>query len=182
MELTVGDPRNMGRDELLERLRQFDRAVALEYPGCVFQLVIVGGGAMVLLGVLSRPTDDIDAVSFAAELQPLMEQFDVSGRVRSYEDHFPLNFEDRLVPVEFPWKAVQCFTASLEDLVVSKLYSNRPVDSTDIRRPAVVEALDWDQLASAVIEARLSNVVERRYREMVSNYEAYREECQPCEP
>jgi len=34
----------LGRDELQDRLRQFDRAVALLHPGRSFRLVLVGGG------------------------------------------------------------------------------------------------------------------------------------------
>lgn len=174
-------PGETSRSDLVERLRQFDRAVALSYPGSSFRMIIVGGGAMALLGVLSRPTDDIDALDFDAELLPLMERFDLNGSVRSYIDHFPYNFEDRLVPVALSTKAVQCFSASLEDLVVSKLYSERPTDRTDIRRPEVLEALDWEKLDSAVREARMSGLIPRRHAEMVRNYEDYRRECYTCD-
>lgn len=166
--------------ELVDRLRQLDRAAALKYPDSVFQLVIVGGGALALLGVLSRPTDDIDALLFPAQLLPLMEQFGVNARVCAYADCFPYNFEDRLVPVDFEPRAVHCYTASIEDLVVSKLYSDRDVDAEDIRLPEVLEAVDWDRLESAVHEARMSSLIERRYNEMLARYEAYREECGSC--
>lgn len=169
------------RDALLDRLQQFDRAVSLKYPDCVFRLVIVGGGAMALLGVLSRPTDDIDALQFPRELLHLMEQFGVNGRVCAYLDHFPYNFEDRLVRVDFEPRAVRCYTASLEDLVVSKLYSDRDVDAADIRLPEVLKALDWGKLQTAIREAKMSTVVERRYNEMVGRYEEYREECATCD-
>ena len=169
------------RERLLETLRQFDRAVALEHPGCVFELVIVGSGALVLLGVLSRPTEDVDAIRFPNELHPLMEAFGLNGRVIHYETHFPYNFEDRRVPVEFPFRAIRCYTASLEDLVVSKLYSNRDTDASDIREADVLSALDWSRLASAVKEAELSKMGERSHRDMLYNYEKYRRECGRCE-
>ena len=133
-----------------------------------------------LLGVLARPTDDIDAIRFPSELQPLMEQFGLSGRVIAYENHFPYDFEDRLVSVDFPYRAVRCYTASLEDVVVSKLYSNRDTDASDIREPDVLSTLDWKRLAKAVQEAEMSRLGDRRYRDMLHNYEAYREECGPC--
>lgn len=177
----MNTPKNTQRERLLETLGQFDRAVALEFPDCAFELVLVGGGALVLLGVLSRPTDDLDAVRFPAELQPLMEQFDLSGRVIAYENHFPYNFEDRLVPVDFAYRAVRCSTASLEDLVVSKLYSDRDADASDIREPDVLKTLDWERLAMAVQEAEMSRLGDRRHRNMLHNYEAFREECAPCD-
>lgn len=169
----------MDRDKLLQRLRDFDRAVELEYPDCLFELVIAGGGAMVLLGVLSRPTDDVDALIFPSELLPLMRRFDLNGTVTAYVHNFPYDFEDRLAPVEFPFASLRCFTVGLEDIVVSKLYSNRPPDAVDIRQPEVLGVLDWDQLARAVEEARLSAMNDDRYYELVTAYESYRDECKP---
>jgi len=165
------------RAGLLRRLEAFDRAVAVNYPDCVFELVIVGGGALILLGVLSRPTDDIDAIQYPKQLLPLMKEFDLSGRVVAYADHFPYDFESRLCPVDAEFKAIQCYTASLEDLVVSKLYSDREIDRSDIREATVLSLLDWDQLARAVEEAELSCLNERRYREMLHRYDEYRKEC-----
>ncbi len=80
----MGRGSDMQRDDLLQRLQGFDRAVALTYPDSLFEVVIAGGGALVLLGVLSRPTDDIDALKFPPELAPLMERFDLNGRVGAY--------------------------------------------------------------------------------------------------
>jgi len=172
---------DMGPDELRARLLEFDRAVALLHPGRAFRLVIVGGGALVLLGCLARSTSDLDALQYPAELLPLMEKYDLSNRVTAYMDHFAYNFEDRLVALDLPTTAVQCFTASLEDVVASKLHSDRPTDHSDVRRPEVLQTLDWDRLASIVREMRESTLVERRYREFLTNYEAYRKECGPCD-
>jgi len=165
------------RAGLLRRLEEFDRAVALHYPDCVFELVIVGGGALILLGVLSRPTDDIDAIQYPNELLPLMKEYDLSGRVVAYADHFPYDFESRLRPLDAEFKAIRCHTASLEDLVVSKLYSDREIDRSDIREVTVLNELDWGRLATAVEEAELSCLNEGRYREMLHRYDEYRKEC-----
>lgn len=172
---------DMGEDELRSRLRGFDRAVALLYPGRSFRLVLVGGGAMVLLGCLARATSDLDALIFPAELASLMEQFDLSGRVSAWEDHFACNIQDRVIPIDVPTTAVECYSASLEDLVASKLHSDRPKDALDVRRPEVLAALDWNRLAEVVADMEGSMLVERRHREFLINYEAYREECGPCD-
>ena len=172
---------NMGPDELRDRLRQFDRAVALLYPGQLFRLVLVGGGAMMLLGYLTRPTSDLDALAFPSELVPLMAQYDINGQVSAYGHNFAYHFEDRLVAVEFEYKAVACFTASLEDLIASKLCSPRPQDAMDIRGPEVLTAVNWDRLAEVAEEMRLNMLNEQRYQEFVFSYDAYREECRPCD-
>lgn len=165
----------------LERLQQFDRAVWLVHPDCRFDVVIAGGGAMVLLGVLARPTDDIDALQFPHELLTLMQKFDLNGKVAAYQHNFPYHFEDRLVEIEFPFRVLRCFAVSLEDLVISKLYSSRTVDASDIRQPQVLAALDWDQLAKSFEDARLSSMNDDRYHELGLAYASYREEFGPCD-
>jgi hypothetical protein len=172
---------DMGEDDLRNRLREFDRAVALLYPGRSFRLVLVGGGAMVLLGCLARATSDLDALMFPPELLPLMEKYDLNGRVKAFEDQFAYNIEDRLVPLDVETTAVECCAASLEDIVASKLYSDRPTDVVDVRRPEVLAALDWDRLADVVADMEGSKLIERRHREFLHNYAAYRKECGPCE-
>jgi len=47
----------LGRQELEDRLCEFDRAVALLYPGQTFRLALVGGGAMVPLEDSLVPLD-----------------------------------------------------------------------------------------------------------------------------
>ena len=170
----------MGPEELRSRLLQFDRAVALRYPGQTFRLVLVGGGAMVLLGYLQRTTLDLDVLAAPAELRGLMAEYDLSGQVATYEDHFAYNLQDRLVPLGLRTVAVECYAASLEDLVASKLDSDRASDAADVRRPGVLVGLDWAKLAEVAQEMRGSSLNERRYRLFRQNFERYVKECGPC--
>lgn len=169
----------MGPAELRTRLLEFDRAVGLRYPGQHFRLVLVGGGALVLLGYAQRTTLDLDVLAPPAELQALMTEYDLSGQVAAYEDHFAYNMEDRLVRLDLPTSAVECLAASLEDLVASKLHSDRESDVADTRRPEVLAAIDWDSLAAVAEEMKDSSLNERRYRLFLNNYEKYREEWGP---
>lgn len=172
---------DMGELELRNRLLAFDRAVALLYPGRSFRLVLVGGGALVLLGCLARATADLDALRFPAELLPLMEQYDPSGRATAYQDQFAYNLEDRLVPLGVGTTAVECYAASLEDIVASKLYSERAIDASDVRRPEVLAVLDWDRLAEVIADMAGSRLIERRHRQLLHNYDSYRKEYGPCD-
>lgn len=171
----------MGCAELKDRLLEFDRAVALTFPGRAFGLVLVGGGAMALLGCLARPTDDLDALRFDAELVPLMEQYDISGRVVAYENHFGYHVDDRVVPLDLETRAVRVFTASLEDIVASKLYSARDTDAVDVRRPEVLAALDWSALDAVAADMTDSRLSDRRHAEFLGTYRAYRKEFGPCD-
>lgn len=170
---------DLGEEELRNRLLDFDRAVSLLYPDRHFRLVLVGGGAMVLLGCLARATSDLDALHFPAELLPLMERFDLSGRVTAYLDHFAYNLEDRLVPLGLTTTHVECYTASLEDIVASKLHSSRETDEVDVRRPEVLTALDWKRLAEVVADTEGSKMIERRHQKFLRNYAMYRKEFGP---
>ena len=171
---------DMGTEELRSRLLGFDQAVSLTYPGQHFRLVLVGGGAMALLGYLTRATLDLDVLASPAELASLMAEFDLNGQVAAYQDHFAYNMEDRLVSLELPTRAVDCWSASLEDLVASKLHSDREVDKADVRRPEVLAGLDWNRLADVAAEMKASSLNERRHRLFMDHYEEYREEFGPC--
>jgi hypothetical protein len=170
----------LGREELEDRLREFDRAVALLHPGRTLRLVLVGGGAMVLLGCLARSTADLDALNVPRELAGLMARYDINCRVTAYLDHFAYNLEDRLVPLDLGTTAVECYSASLEDVVASKLYSERDSDARDVRRPEVLEMLDWARLAEVAEDLRDSKMNDRRYGQFLHNYGEYRKEHGPC--
>lgn len=172
----------MGEPELRQRLIEFDRAVALIHPGRSYHLVLAGGGALLLLGHLSRVTEDMDALKCSPELVALMQDYDINNRVSgAYGDHFPYNWEDRLVPLDVETKVVECYAVSLEDLVASKLCSERPIDAFDVRRPEIVMAVNWDLLAEVASEMEMSQLNPRRYGDLVRDFEAYKEECRPCE-
>jgi hypothetical protein len=171
----------LGKEELENRLREFDRAVTLLYPGRSFRLVLVGGGAMVLLGCLARSTADLDTLEVPRELVTLMGKYDINCRVTAYLDHFAYNLEDRLVPLNLGTTAVECCAASLEDVVASKLYSDRETDARDIRRPEVLRALDWERLAEVATDMQASMMNERRYEQFLHHYREYRKEHGPCD-
>ena len=109
-----------------------------------------------------------------------MAEYDLRGQVAAFEDHFPYNMEDRLARIDLPTEAVECFAASLEDLVVSKLASGRDTDAADIRSPGVLGALDWTKLAAAAGETKLNCLNDRIYGQFRHNYQEYLKENGPC--
>lgn len=175
---------SMGPEEMRSRLLEFDAAVGIRFPDHQFQLVIAGGGAMAMLGVIDRPTDDIDALNaweFPRELQRLMKDYDIRGQVAAYGSCFPDYFEDRLVDLDLGTGSVRCYSVSLEDLVVSKLWSPRPEDEQDVRAPEVLSRLDWKQLRTAVDELSASRAGSESFANGLAAYRAYTKEHAPCE-
>lgn len=177
----------MRREDLLQKLRDFDEEVNLTFGDALtLRVVIVGGGALVLMDVIPRMTHDIDVLgTMSSDITAIMQSYDINGRVNAYSHNFPYNYEDRLVPVrEVHGKSTQFYTAALEDIVISKLCSNRDTDHADITSPHVLEMIDWDllhHLAIAEDELKVSCLNDLRYREFLSAFQEYERRYRPCE-
>ena len=163
--------------DLYERLKRLDEDAALLYDDAKrLRLTIVGGSALILLEVISRATLDVDALEASPELLKLMERYDINCRVQTYINNFPYNFEDRLKKVPIEGKKIDFYTASLEDIVIAKLFSEREVDRQDIISEKVLQNLDWNRLehlAMAEDELKASVLNEKNYAEFSVNYEEY---------
>lgn len=172
------------KEDLLERLARLDEDVDLLFDDDrSFKMVIVGGSALILLETITRATLDIDALEVSPEIIDLLEKYDINTRVSSYINNFPYNYDDRLVPVRLNGKRIDFYTASLEDIIIAKLYSARGTDEQDIADPSVLKQIDWERLeylATAEDEAKASALNPFRYEEFMDNYKAYVERWRPC--
>lgn len=166
----------MEYNELVTRLERLDEDASLLYDdNNRFRLVIVGGGALILLETIDRATLDIDALSVSRELMPLLERYDINAQVAAYINNFPYNYEDRLHKLDIESRKIDFYTASLEDIVIAKLCSYRDTDRQDVINPEVIKALDWDLLEKlATDEDELkANISDRGYSEFIYNYDEY---------
>ena len=161
-------------NELRERLIKLDEEIYLTYEGKESICVVVGGGALLLFGYISRATLDIDVLLASREIIPFFDKYDINMKVSSLIYRFPYNFEDRLIKIGLDTKAVKYYSLSLEDLVVSKLYSGRIKDQQDIGNIKVLNNIDWEQLDNLIIEAKMSTLNEREYSELLSMYNEYK--------
>ena len=159
--------------ELRERLIEFDEEILLLFEDKKFECVIVGGGAFLIMGFISRATMDIDILSASEEIIPFFDKYDMNMKVSELVFRFPYNYEDRLVKIEISTKAVTYYSLSLEDLIVSKLYARRRKDQQDIRTEEVIRNVDWIKLDNLIIEAELSALNKREYNELITSYEDY---------
>ena len=170
-------------DDLIERLKRVDEDAALLYnDDRRFHMVIVGGGALILLETISRSTMDIDVLDASAEIRGLLEKYDINCNVQTYINNFPYNYEDRLVPLQIESQKIDFYCASLEDIVIAKLHSSRATDRQDILNPGVIKALDWellDYLAHSENEAKASSLNDRVHQDFLVDYEEYIRRCRP---
>ena len=174
----------MIREDLLERLNGLDEEAALRFDSSRrFRLVIVGGSALILWNVIPRATIDIDALQASRELMGLLEKYDINCNVKAFEDQFPFNYEDRLRKLPIDGEIIDFYTASLEDIVAAKLFSNRDTDRQDIISEEVLNRLDWgllEHLATDEDEVKAGVLNPRRYHDFLANYEEYKRRFGPC--
>ena len=173
------------KEDLLERLARLDEDADLLFDDDRrFRMVIVGGSALILLETITRATHDIDALDVSPEIVDLLEKYDINTRVGTFINNFPYNYDERLVPVRLNGQRIDFYTASLEDIVIAKLYSGRETDVHDIIDPRVLREIDWERLehlATAEDEAKASALNEFRYAEFLDNYRTYVRRWRNCE-
>lgn len=174
----------MTRDDVLMRLERLDEDASLLFDDdSRFNMVIVGGSALILLETITRATRDIDVLDVSKEIVSLLEKYDINTRVTAYMNNFPFNYADRLIPVRLNGRRIDFYTASLEDVVIAKLCSARDTDMQDITDPKVIQEIDWDllrHLATSEEELRASVLNEFNYQEFLCNYQDYVERWRPC--
>ena len=167
----------MNQIDILQRLDKLDMEafVTIDTPH-MYKMIIVGGSGLVLLGVITRATQDIDALEASPEIRHLLAKYDANLRVSTYINNFPYNFEDRLVPLPVGGRKILFYSASLEDIVIAKLYSPRASDRQDLVSENVLKNLDWERLRYLALddsEAKASALNEQRYQDFLYDYTEY---------
>lgn len=105
---------NLYEKEIIERLLQVDRDMALiDTSDDVYTCVIAGGSALVLMKKIYRSTHDIDSIDASDEIKQLLELYNINMNVNAYRINFPENYLERIVKVNIPTKKVNFYTLSL---------------------------------------------------------------------
>lgn len=171
----------MDQNDILQRLDKLDmEAFATIDTPELYRMVIVGGSGLILLGVITRATQDIDALEASPEISHLLEKYDANLRVSTFVNNFPYNFEDRLIRLPVGGRKIRFYTCSLEDIIIAKLNSSRDTDRQDILSPTVLEQVDWDRLRHLALdddEAKANALNENRYLDFLADYEEYVRRC-----
>ena len=167
----------MDRKDILERLDKMDldAFVTIDSPD-MYRMIIVGGSGLVLLETITRATQDIDAIDASVEIRDLLEKYGANLRVSAFINHFPYNFEDRLHKLPVGGRKILFYTASLEDIVIAKLFSERPKDRQDLISSEVLNHINWDvlkYLATDENEVKAVVLNERAYQDFLHDYHEY---------
>ena len=136
-----------------EDIRRFLRDLSMQVHRPV-RLLVGGSAALILPGQLSRVTDDIDVVDeIPAEVRSLHQLHqELKKRYGLHLAHFqshylPSAWERRLHSVA-PFGNIQVYLVDPYDVVVSKLFSERPKDRDDLQM--VVSQMDKEVLTERV--------------------------------
>ena len=146
------------KDEVLQRFSQLDDdLLALYGTSSRFELVIVGGSALMVMGLASheRFTTDIDILVASKELEQLLERYDMNTDVSTYLYKYPENWQQRKKRIPFEGQVLDVYTLSNEDLAITKMLAWREVDKKDLG-----DLLCNDCLELSKIEGILKDVTE----------------------
>jgi hypothetical protein len=129
----------LDRQELIEVLRDLDRCLLFSYD-----IVLVGGAAMILYFGASRATRDVDvlllrgdvtelrqAVRIVAQEHDLPEDW-LSDAVKGFADILPRDFYHRLVPLDVPLERLRLYVLGRPEQVAMKIVALREQDMEDL--------------------------------------------------
>ena len=168
----------MDREELMHRLIEADKEIystfGLQHK---VDVVIVGGSALILHGLLSRQTQDIDTINFIQAIEIIFNKYDINSRVLTFGDASAENYEDRLENLDLSTNSVNYRLLSLEDLVIMKLHSHRSKDYEDICSDEVLKALNWDKLEQIISSGETDvSFNQRKQDEFLGRYANYKKD------
>jgi hypothetical protein len=130
---------------------------------------IGGSAALILPGLLSRATDDVDVVdevpkelrSAPKEVEEISRRY--SLKIAHFQQHYlPMGWEQRLHYFD-SFGEMQVFLVDPYDVFLSKLYSIRPKDIDDMR--ALVSQLDKSILARRLLDTTSSMLAAQSLKE-----------------
>lgn len=167
----------MKKNELLQRLLDFDKEAYLRYGDnlCTkHQCYIVGGGALLILNLIPRATNDIDIIHCTErKLIDLMKNYNMNMNVKTYIDCFPDNYFERAIKLDIETQLIDFYILSIEDLVVSKLSAGRDKDFEDIQQETVINSIKWDKLEELIelaIEGKISDYDAKELNDFYNDY------------
>ena len=129
----------MDKHELIEVLRELDERLSSS-----FDVILLGGAAMILLFGASRATRDVDvlvlrgdltelrgAVKAVARERDLPEDW-MSDAAKGFADILPPDFYHRLVPLEFMFQRLRFYALGRPEQVAMKIVALREQDLEDL--------------------------------------------------
>jgi hypothetical protein len=154
----------LGRDDLQAILA--GAAARLVEP---VDIIVVGGGAMLVLAPEARSTRDIDLLPTAGaeafrRAVTGAHGIEVGTAAAAFEVLLPDGWESRLaLAVELSGPSLRAFTPAPEDLAVMKLFRFLAKDAEDIRKLAALPGFDRDAFRERFLSTLPTAIGEPRW-------------------
>ena len=164
-------------DILKEKLTLCAKELELLYPDETFDIVIVGGAALMLFNKNNKMTNDIDVISVSDnKIWPILNTYSMNGRVAAHLDSYSSDMEERLILLDdIKNSNVRYYLCSLEDIVAAKLGANREKDIHDIQNSSIINNIDFSLLDKIIYEElKIDYFSETKYRALLRSYEKFK--------
>lgn len=148
-----------GFEEVLASIAQADFQISEARLQKQVEIVIFGGSAFIYRDKKGfRPTRDIDAVIHLEgdrrdldeqerKVMEILENNNIFGNIESILDLPPYEeYKDRWEEIELELEWIKVYVASKIDLIMSKVFSTRPKDYTDLVNSDLIDSIDHDYL------------------------------------
>lgn len=165
---------------LKEKLLLCAKEIELLYPNEVFEVVIVGGAALMLFDNSNKMTNDIDVISVSnGKIWPTLHNYSMNGRVAAHLDSYSSDMVDRYIFLDnVNTKNVKYYICSLEDIIAAKLGANRDKDINDIQKEHIKNNINFELLDKIIYEElSIDYFSETRYKLLLKSYDKYKEWC-----
>lgn len=111
------------KKDLEEKIMSLDKD--LGKMGLKIELVVVGGAAFVLKGLIERSTEDIDHLNAVHSIaSTLLKKYNVNRRVIAFETTFG-DWKYDIIPLSTNAKNIALKTISNERLLAARMFSNK---------------------------------------------------------
>jgi len=145
--------------QIIERLEEFDSEIFIVYPEIVgrIKIVIIGGATLLLHQCILRATNDIDIIQFDEKIDlEMLAKYDMDIRSQAYTGNLSDTMDERYVLAPANTKIIDYYIPSLEDLIISKLSSDRKKDTLDIKQNLIYAKVNLDRLEEIMREIHLA--------------------------
>ena len=144
-----------GKSGIISRLEQLDNdLLSILGDKKRVELIIVGGSALMLLGLVgdARMTTDIDILEAERQVESLLERYDMNQYVSTFRFRLPEKWPERRQRIPFSGITLEVFAPSNEDLAIMKLDAYREIDQCDLREMIQNNEIDLTKLQSIIID------------------------------
>ena len=143
----------LDKEKIIKELIALDKRVSREFSNRKrkFQIVIIGGAALLLKHNLNRTTNDIDSLKLEYELKKYISEnsdlFHINDNCYNIMLKHP-DYEERLVEmnINYEFKMLKIYVMSDYDLIIAKFGRGHREDINDILKSGILDSIERDKL------------------------------------